>query len=98
MAKKIDLKNYRTLSREEFISKMINEYPAALIADSLYDYLQDDDEISPITITKEQFMKYFKVKGYKNVVLDGDFEVRGRPVANKATEKDIVSDKGERED
>ena len=28
MAKKIDFKNYRTLSREEFISKMINEYPA----------------------------------------------------------------------
>lgn len=93
MAKKIELKNYRTLSREEFISKMINEYPASLIADSLYDYLQVDEEISPITITKEQFMKYFKVKGYKNVVLDGDFEVRGRPVANKASEKDIISDK-----
>lgn len=93
MAKKIELKNYRTLSREEFISKMINEYPASLIADSLYDYIQVDEEISPITITKEQFMKYFKVKGYKNVVLDGDFEVRGRPVANKASEKDIISDK-----
>lgn len=93
MAKKIDFKNFRTLSREEFISKMINEYPAALIADCLYDYIQVDEEISPITITKEQFMKYFKVKGYKNVVLDGDFEVRGRPVANKASEKDIVSEK-----
>ena len=81
MAKKIDFKNYRTLSREEFISKMINEYPASLIADSLYDYLQDDEELSPITITKEQFMKFFKVKGYKNLVLYGE------------SEKDIVSDK-----
>ena len=98
MAKKIDFKNYRTLSREEFISKMINEYPASLIADSLYDCLQDDEELSPITITKEQFMKFFKVKGYKNVVLDGESEVRGRPISNKASEKDIVSDKRERED
>ena len=72
MAKKIDFKNYRTLSREEFISKMINEYPASLIADSLYDYLQDDEELSTITITKEQFMKLFKVKGYKNLVLYGE--------------------------
>ena len=72
MAKEIDFKNYRTLSREEFISKMINEYPASLIADSLYDYLQDDEELSPITITKEQFMKLFKVKGYKNLVLYGE--------------------------
>ena len=72
MAKKIDFKNYRTLSREEFISKMINEYPASLIADSLYDYLQDDEELSPIIITKEQFMKLFKVKGYKNLVLYGE--------------------------
>ena len=72
MAKKIDFKNYRTRSREEFISKMINEYPASLIADSLYDYLQDDEELSPITITKEQFMKLFKVKGYKNLVLYGE--------------------------
>ena len=71
MAKKIDFKNYRTLSREEFISKMINEYPASLIADSLCDYLQDDEELSPITITKEQFMKLFNVKGYKNLVLYG---------------------------
>lgn len=93
MAKKIDLRNYKSLSREEFITKMINEYPASLIADSLYDYIQSDDEISPITITKEQFMKYFKVKGYKNVVLDGDFEVRGRPIANKTSDKDITSDK-----
>ena len=72
MAKKIDFKNYRTLSREEFISKMINEYPASLIADSLYDYLQNDEELSPITITKEQFMKLFKVEGYKNLVLYGE--------------------------
>ena len=72
MAKKIDFKNYRTLSREEFISKMINEYPASLIADSLYDYLQDDEELLPITITKEQFMKFFKVKGDKNLVLYGE--------------------------
>lgn len=90
MAKKIDFKNYRTLSREEFITKMINEYPASLIADSLYDYLQDDEELSPITITKEQFMKFFKVKGYKNVVIDGDFEVRGRPISNKASEKKVA--------
>ena len=72
MAKKIDFKNYRTLSREEFISKMINEYPASLIADSLYDYLQDDEELLPITITKAQFMKFFKVKGDKNLVLYGE--------------------------
>ena len=28
MAKKIDFKNYRIFSSEDFISKMINEYPA----------------------------------------------------------------------
>lgn len=63
MAKKLKLKYS---SREELKTLIYSIYSINEIVDLLIDYVIEADkkeDIEPITITKEQFTKYFKIKG-----------------------------------
>lgn len=62
------------LDRQAVAKFLLEHYPITDIAETAAYYLDRQDE--KITITRKQFMHYFKIKGLRD---DGTAENRGRP-------------------
>ena len=85
MDKKQLAKRVNGYSIDEAAQYLINNYPVTQIAEALADMLLSDyAEVKPITISEEEFRKYFKIRG---ITADNQLERRGRPRLNREDKK-----------
>lgn len=72
--------------KKDVVHYLLKNYSVLDLAEDIADSIMNTTTTSPITITAEEFLAHFKIRGYK---LNGEPELRG---SKGLSQKDAISD------
>lgn len=72
--------------KKDVVHYLLKNYSVLDLAEDIADSIMNATTISPITITAEEFLAHFKIRGYK---MTGEPELRG---SKGLSQRDAISD------